>query len=179
MKSIVLAILISFSPNEDHNFLISKNYINHEISFDEFIMKFDTTKVALRNFLDASIEQNMIDTVLKVSQGPIEFEAIIDSLFENFSKTGQTKVLDIINAIYNFSDGYIAELFSVIAASYCDKYPSRFKKAIVDQGEQSWILFSYLFARGSNWINGPMLLSYSEYNEKIIKWAKTIIESEN
>jgi hypothetical protein len=178
MKSIFFTILILFTPCEDYNYLISKTYIDNEISFEEFITKFDTTKIALQNFLDTSVEKNMIDTVLRVTSGPIEFEAIIDSLFKNFGKTGRTKILDIINAIEKFSDGYVAEFVSVMAASYCDKYPHRFKKIIVFQGERSWILYSYLFARGSNWKKGLMFLSKSEYNNKIIKWAEAIIELE-
>ena len=145
MKSLFIIILLFFTPIKNHNYLVSKNYIGNEISFEEFLVKFDTTASELQNFLDSSVEENMMDTVLRVSKGPVEFEAIVDSLFNNYGKTGSSEILNIINAIEKFSDGYVAEFVSVIAASYCDKYPNRFKKTIVLQGERSWILYFYLF----------------------------------
>ena len=179
MKSIIILSLLLLMPSENQNYLISKKYIANEISLNEFLAKFDTTSIALQNFIDTSVEQNMIDTVLKMTKGPIEFASIVDSLFENFGKTGQPEILKFINAIEDFSDGYIAEMVAVTAASYCDKYPIRFKKTIIQQGKRSWILYAYLFVRGSNWRNGLMFMSKSQYDKRIIEWAETIIRSEN
>ncbi len=162
MIYIILFIGVVHAQNE--NFNISKQFLKGKISFNEFISQFDTSKNAILNFIIQSEEVNT-NSKTRVSKGPVEFEAIVDTLLNNFGNTNNAKVLEILDRINATVDGYVAEYFSVQVTKYVEKYPDTYKNLIIKQGKDSWILLHFLFEKGE------------DYNQSIIFKNKTKIDS--
>lgn len=169
-KKISIYILFLFFIVNADNFSFSVKLIKNEISFNDFVNSFEKSNKAVGKFLSKSIEVNT-DTIKKIGKGPIEFFAIIDTLFEKYGKR-EEKVFHLFRFFEDVVDGWIAEEYAGKVRKSCDKYPQQFKKAIIKQGKHSLILSNYLFDAGFDFKEGLFFKHKSPNNEKILKWAK-------
>ena len=166
---IILFVVLVHAQNK--NFILSKQFLNGKISFNEYISKFNTSKKAIYNFIIQSEKFNT-NFKTKISKGPVEFNSIVDTLLDNFGKTNNPKYLEILDKINKTVDGYIAEDFSAKVASYVEKYPDTYKNVIIKQGKDSWILSNFLFDKGLYFKQSYIFINKTKIDSIIFNWAE-------
>ena len=173
MKLIILsfiALLLISSCEQQTNLDYTKQYLNHKISFAEYISNLDTSRTAIVELMVESEKSNR-NLETKISKGPVEFYSVSDTLLSKFGKTSNPQILDILSSIYKATDGYFAEHFAGQVTSFVERYPDTYKQAIIDQGKDSWILNCFLFEKGIDYSESIIFKNNTKKDSLIFDWA--------
>ena len=100
MKQILILIvfwiaIIACAQNSNLDY--SRKLLNINI-LDTYISKLDTSESAILNFIIESEKANT-NFETRISKGPVEFDSIADTLLNQFGKSANPKILQIL--IYN------------------------------------------------------------------------------
>ncbi len=168
---IYIILFIGVTHAQNKNFNLSKRFLEGKISFNDYISQFDTSKKAILDFIIQSEKYNT-NFKTRVSNGPVEFFFIVDTLLNNFGTTKNVKILKILDRINATVDGYISEYFSVQVTNYVEKYPDTYKNLIIKQGKDSWILLHFLFDKGEGYNQSIIFKNKTKIDSIIFKWAE-------
>ena len=155
---------------QQSNFEYTQQFLDNEISFETYISKIDTSEAAIVDFIKESEKVNT-NFETRISNGPVEFNSIADTLLNRLGKSSNPKILHVLSIIDKTVDGYISESFSAQVAYYIEIYPETYKQAIIEQGKDSWILTRFLFDKGSDYYQSIIFENMTKKDSLIFEWA--------
>jgi hypothetical protein len=137
---------------------------------ETYISKLDTSNRAILDFIAESAKANT-NFETRISNGPVEFNSITDTLLNEFGKSSNPEIIQILSIINKAVDGYISESFSGQVAYYVEMYPETYKQAITEQGKDSWILLRFLFDKGIDYKESIIFKNITKIDSLIFRWA--------
>ena len=170
LKLLIVFWIISTACAQQSNLEYTVQFLNNEISFETYMSEIDTSKKAIQDFIKESEKANT-NFETRISSGPVEFDSIADTLLNKLGKSLNPRILQILSIINETVDGYISESFSVKVAYYVEIYPETYKKVIIEQGKDSWILTRFLFDKGFDYNESVIFEKMTENDSLIIEWA--------